>query len=397
MSIKSELSVLKVNIQNAKNKLYTNLVDKGVTDITTASTLDAMADSVSNITVGGGNLKLQLDNNVELSYNLKNMAKEERKLLEKESFESISLMLCNEGKMDLYNKLNSFIDIYFNKNVNEKIKQPQPTEVELQPTEVESQPIEIKSHGKRTYSIKDDFIINSATGEIIDQRNYTEFERIVFIESIDKCYDYQQDETFIAMMQEYIKDVIHKISEKENPNLTELRSSLAQESTRTLIEVKLNEVIDEIIQQVRTSIKEKLMPNETLSFEEMQFAANNFRIIKDNDNEIVYDVITGAEIANPRTITVVKNAQFWISAVGVESDINKAFSDEYKKIFDFIKLNISDEEETTILSNNTSLSKSLEIEYERINRNLINSSITKDNLKNFFYPTLETLKAKIKI
>ena len=54
MSIKSELSVLKVNIQNAKNKLYTNLVDKGVTDITTASTLDVMADSVSDIVTGGG-------------------------------------------------------------------------------------------------------------------------------------------------------------------------------------------------------------------------------------------------------------------------------------------------------------------------------------------------------
>ena len=52
MSIKSELSVLKVNIQNAKDKLYTNLVDKGVTDITTASTLDVMADSVSDIVTG---------------------------------------------------------------------------------------------------------------------------------------------------------------------------------------------------------------------------------------------------------------------------------------------------------------------------------------------------------
>ena len=54
MSIKSELTVLKTNIQNAKNKLYSNLTDKGVTTITTASTLDAMADSVSNITVGEG-------------------------------------------------------------------------------------------------------------------------------------------------------------------------------------------------------------------------------------------------------------------------------------------------------------------------------------------------------
>ena len=70
MSIKSELSVLKVNIQNAKDKLYSNLVDKGVTDITTASTLDAMADSVSGITTGGGSeggdLKLQLDDGVKI-------------------------------------------------------------------------------------------------------------------------------------------------------------------------------------------------------------------------------------------------------------------------------------------------------------------------------------------
>lgn len=55
MSIKSDLTVLKTNIQNAKDKLFTNLTEKGVTDITTASTLDAMADSVSGITTGGEN------------------------------------------------------------------------------------------------------------------------------------------------------------------------------------------------------------------------------------------------------------------------------------------------------------------------------------------------------
>lgn len=60
MSIKSELTILKTNIQNAKDKLYTNLTEKGVTDITTASTLNELADSVSGITTGttsgsGGN------------------------------------------------------------------------------------------------------------------------------------------------------------------------------------------------------------------------------------------------------------------------------------------------------------------------------------------------------
>ena len=52
MSIKTELTVLKANIQSAKDKLYTNLTEKGVTDITTSSTLDEMADSVSSITTG---------------------------------------------------------------------------------------------------------------------------------------------------------------------------------------------------------------------------------------------------------------------------------------------------------------------------------------------------------
>ncbi len=50
MSIKSDLTILKTNIQAAKDKLYTNLTEKGVTDITTASTLNELADSVSGIT-----------------------------------------------------------------------------------------------------------------------------------------------------------------------------------------------------------------------------------------------------------------------------------------------------------------------------------------------------------
>ena len=51
--IKEQLNTLKTNIENTKDKLYTNLSNKGVTTITTASTLDEMADSVNNITVGG--------------------------------------------------------------------------------------------------------------------------------------------------------------------------------------------------------------------------------------------------------------------------------------------------------------------------------------------------------
>ena len=61
MSIKSNLTTLKANIQAAKDKLYTNLTEKGVTDITTASTLDAMADSVNSITTSGSNHKVILD------------------------------------------------------------------------------------------------------------------------------------------------------------------------------------------------------------------------------------------------------------------------------------------------------------------------------------------------
>ena len=50
MSVKNDLNNLKLNIQDVRSKLYTNLVNKGVTNITATSTLNELADSVSGIT-----------------------------------------------------------------------------------------------------------------------------------------------------------------------------------------------------------------------------------------------------------------------------------------------------------------------------------------------------------
>ena len=50
--MKEGLNLLIDNIQNTKNKLYNNLVNKGVKTITTSSTLSEMADSVNLITTG---------------------------------------------------------------------------------------------------------------------------------------------------------------------------------------------------------------------------------------------------------------------------------------------------------------------------------------------------------
>ena len=50
MSVKNDLNNLKLNIQDVRSKLYTNLVNKGVTNITATSTLNELADSVSGMT-----------------------------------------------------------------------------------------------------------------------------------------------------------------------------------------------------------------------------------------------------------------------------------------------------------------------------------------------------------
>lgn len=54
MSLNTDLQTLKTNIEGVKSTLYTNLTNKGVTNITESDTLTTLADKVSTITVGGG-------------------------------------------------------------------------------------------------------------------------------------------------------------------------------------------------------------------------------------------------------------------------------------------------------------------------------------------------------
>ena len=54
MSLNSDLQTLKTNIEGVKSTLYTNLTNKGVTDITESDTLTTLANKVSTITTGGG-------------------------------------------------------------------------------------------------------------------------------------------------------------------------------------------------------------------------------------------------------------------------------------------------------------------------------------------------------
>lgn len=53
MSLNSDLQTLKTNIEGVKSTLYTNLTNKGVTDITESDTLSTLANKVSTITTSG--------------------------------------------------------------------------------------------------------------------------------------------------------------------------------------------------------------------------------------------------------------------------------------------------------------------------------------------------------
>ena len=56
MSLNSDLQTLKTNIEGVKSTLYTNLTNKGVTDITESDTLSTLANKVSTITAGGSGI-----------------------------------------------------------------------------------------------------------------------------------------------------------------------------------------------------------------------------------------------------------------------------------------------------------------------------------------------------
>ena len=54
MSLNTDLQTLKTNIEGVKSTLYTNLTNKGVTNISETDTLSTLANKVSTITVGEG-------------------------------------------------------------------------------------------------------------------------------------------------------------------------------------------------------------------------------------------------------------------------------------------------------------------------------------------------------
>ena len=68
MSLNSDLQTLKTNIEGVKSTLYTNLTNKGVTDITESDTLSTLANKVSTITAGGSGVDFsQIGYNEEIS------------------------------------------------------------------------------------------------------------------------------------------------------------------------------------------------------------------------------------------------------------------------------------------------------------------------------------------
>lgn len=71
MSLNSDLQTLKTNIEGVKSTLYTNLTNKGVTDISESDTLSTLANKVSTITAGGSGVDFsQIGYDAELSAEL---------------------------------------------------------------------------------------------------------------------------------------------------------------------------------------------------------------------------------------------------------------------------------------------------------------------------------------
>ena len=71
MSLNSDLQTLKTNIEGVKSTLYTNLTNKGVTNISETDTLSTLADKVSTITAGGSGVDFsQIGYDAELSSEL---------------------------------------------------------------------------------------------------------------------------------------------------------------------------------------------------------------------------------------------------------------------------------------------------------------------------------------
>lgn len=230
--------------------------------------------------------------------------------------------------------------------------------------DVHARPVEKEEKPARSFTLEDDFIINNLTGEIIDQRNKSLYEKVESIVEATGDFDFVNDPKLNKMIntstKTYVDGYVATISEEEKSkmqkrfgeNWSDEIARSYEEGYRLVMIAKLSTAKNDGLEN-REKVEESIKAGETIespirvvSFEEVKFVYENFDIKTNDGGQVeVVDKVTGQVVTNKATITKALFAREWVNAAGavqkedgtIEIQPELAFSTEAKDIYRFMQ------------------------------------------------------------
>ena len=225
-------------------------------------------------------------------------------------------------------------------------------------TAVHEKPEDSKEEAKeqRTFDLKDRFVIDNITGEVIDQHGATMYEKVRNIVQATGDFDYltvpevaekrsKATRSFTNVFMNDLNETQKKILEKAyGKNWVGVVQQAYIDGYNQAIEFELGKAKLEG-QSLRAENMQRT--NETakktapVSFEEVKFVYENFDIKTNDEGQVeVIDKVTGQVVTNKATVTKALFAREWVNAAGaiqkedgtVEIHPELAFSQETKDI-----------------------------------------------------------------
>ena len=290
--------------------------------------------------------------------------------------------------------------------------------------DVHARPVEKEEKPARSFTLEDDFIINNLTGEIIDQRNKSLYEKVESIVEATGDFDFINDPKLNKMIntstKTYVDGYVATISEEEKSkmqkrfgeNWSDEIARSYEEGYRLVMIAKLSTAKNEGLEQ-RGKTEERIKAGETIespmrsvSLEEVRFVYENFDIKTNDAGQVeVVDKVTGQVVTNKATITKALFAREWVNAAGavqkedgtVEIQPELAFSTEAKDIYRFVQAQTGNDLKLDGAINLTELTANAEVmggRYEAVSRVLFrNPEIAELMDQNF---RMQTPEAKAK-
>ena len=223
---------------------------------------------------------------------------------------------------------------------------------------------EVKNVRKNT--IHSDFIIDNLTGEVIDQRNKTLYERVKNVTRATGECDYLNDETITnkrnSSCKEYLERYIPTLSNEKISTLKQVYGDKWQETLQNAYIEGYNAGLKMCLEKGKTEGKEireinkqKIENNEEIleqpskeSFDKLKFIYENFKVEENEKEEIEVKVKdTNQTVISKRTKNMVLFSKEWIKATGsieesgqIEVSPSLSFSNQSEEIYRFMFVQI---------------------------------------------------------